>query len=35
MVYDHLLVTIPINATEDRLVGSWKIDELMRGKTKE
>src|SRR5205809_3796290 len=33
MVYDgHLPVTLPINATEDRVVGGWKINELMQGK---
>lgn len=33
MMYDgHLPVTLPINATEDRVVGGWRIDELMRGK---
>lgn len=33
MVYDGSLpVTLPINATEDRVVGGWRIDELMRGK---
>ncbi len=31
MIYGHLPVTLPINATEDRVVGGWKIDELMRG----
>jgi magnesium chelatase subunit I len=31
MMYDHLPVTIPINATEDRVIGGWKIDELMMG----
>jgi magnesium chelatase subunit I len=28
----RLPVTLPINATEDRVVGGWQIDELMRGK---
>lgn len=32
MMYGHLPVTLPINATEDRIIGGWKIDELMRGK---
>lgn len=33
MVYSGALpVTLPINATEDRVVGGWRIDELMRGK---
>ncbi len=30
MVYGQLPVTLPINATEDRVVGGWKIDALMR-----
>ena len=29
MMYDDLPVTLPINATEDRVVGGWYIDELM------
>jgi len=32
MMHDSLPVTLPINATEDRVVGGWKIDELMQGK---
>ena len=31
MMYDDLPVTLPINATEDRVVGGYKIDALMRG----
>jgi len=31
MMHDDLPVTLPINATEDRVVGGWQIDELMRG----
>ncbi len=31
MMYDQLPVTLPINATEDRVVGGWMIDELMKG----
>ena len=31
MMTGRLPVTLPINATEDRVVGGWKIDELMRG----
>lgn len=31
MMYGVLPVTLPINATEDRVVGGWKIDELMKG----
>jgi magnesium chelatase subunit I len=30
MMYDALPVTIPINATEDRVVGGWKIHKLMQ-----
>ncbi|HLX56686.1 MAG TPA: AAA family ATPase [Ktedonobacteraceae bacterium] len=30
MMYEHLPVTIPINATEDRVVGGWNIDALMK-----
>jgi magnesium chelatase subunit I len=33
MVYGHLPVTLPINATEDRVVGGWKIDALMQSKS--
>jgi magnesium chelatase subunit I len=29
MVYGDLPVTLPINATDDRVVGGWKIDELL------
>jgi magnesium chelatase subunit I len=29
MVKGYLPVTLPINATDDRVVGGWKIDELM------
>jgi|GEM_PF-531837 len=32
MMYGCLPVTLPINATEDRIVGGWKIDELMEGR---
>ncbi|MEH1779402.1 MAG: AAA family ATPase [Nostoc sp.] len=31
MMDDKLPVTLPINATEDRVVGGWLIEELMRG----
>nr|WP_255512178.1 AAA family ATPase [Planktothrix sp. FACHB-1355] len=34
MVYGQLPVTLPINATEDRVVGGWKIDALMRSESK-
>lgn len=34
MMYEGKLpVTLPINATEDRVVGGWQIDELMKGNT--
>ena len=32
MMYGHLPVTLPINATEDRVVGGWKIEDLMEGR---
>lgn len=32
MVYGQLPITLPINATEDRVIGGWKIDALMAGK---
>lgn len=32
MTFDRLPVCLPINATEDRVVGGWKFDELLRGK---
>ncbi len=37
MVYgqDVSLITLPINATEDRVVGGWKIDALMQGRSEE
>ena len=31
MMYHGLPVTLPINATDDRVVGGWRLDELMRG----
>ena len=31
MVYGGLPITIPINATEDRVVGGWKIEKLVQG----
>ncbi|MDF5711352.1 MAG: AAA family ATPase [Nostoc sp. S4] len=30
MMYDRLPVTLPINATEDRVVGGWRIDKLIQ-----
>jgi magnesium chelatase subunit I len=32
MVYGNLPVTLPINATEDRVVGGWQVAALMEGK---
>ena len=32
MIYGNLPVTLPINATEDRVVGGWNLDELLRSK---
>ncbi len=32
MMYDELPVTIPINATEDRVVGGWEMNELFKAK---
>jgi magnesium chelatase subunit I len=34
MVYGELPVTLPINATDDRVLGGWQIDDLLRGKAK-
>ncbi|MEK8016194.1 MAG: AAA family ATPase [Candidatus Parabeggiatoa sp.] len=34
MMSEKLPVTLPINATEDRVIGGWKIVELMRGEPK-
>ena len=31
MMHDRLPVTLPINATEDRVIGGWSINELMKG----
>src|SRR5215472_9422161 len=33
MVYQRLPVTIPINATEDRVIGGWQVQKLIDGKT--
>jgi magnesium chelatase subunit I len=35
MVYERLPVTLPINATEDRVIGDWQIDHLLKGHTVE
>lgn len=32
MMYKKLPVTIPINATEDRVIGGWDVDKLLQGK---
>jgi magnesium chelatase subunit I len=32
MIAEQLPVTLPINATEDRVVGGWKVNELIGGK---
>jgi magnesium chelatase subunit I len=32
MMYERPLVTLPINATEDRVVGGWRIDQLLQSK---
>jgi magnesium chelatase subunit I len=35
MMYSQLPVTIPINATEDRVIGGWQISELVHGQAVE
>jgi magnesium chelatase subunit I len=35
MTYDKLPVTLPINATDDRVLGGWELDALMHGEAKE
>ncbi|MDI2132798.1 AAA family ATPase [Yinghuangia seranimata] len=35
MVTDTLPVELPLGATEDRVIGGWQIDQLMKGKTEE
>ncbi len=32
LAHGRLPVTLPINATEDRVIGGWKIDALLQGK---
>jgi magnesium chelatase subunit I len=32
MLRHQLPITLPINATDDRVVGGWRIDELMQGR---
>ncbi|MBC6461074.1 ATP-binding protein [Actinomadura sp. HBU206391] len=34
MMYGVLPVTLPINATDDRVLGGWQIDALMRGESR-
>lgn len=34
MMYNALPVTIPINATEDRVMGGWEVTELVKGTTR-
>ena len=34
MVYGELPVTLPINATDDRVLGGWQIHDLLRGEAK-
>jgi magnesium chelatase subunit I len=35
LAYGRLPVTLPINATDDRVLGGWRIDELMQGKAEQ
>jgi magnesium chelatase subunit I len=35
MAYGELPVTLPINATDDRVLGGWQIEDLLRGEMKE
>lgn len=35
VAFGQLPVTLPINATDDRVVGGWRIDELMQGNAKQ
>ncbi|MGW0710596.1 AAA family ATPase [Streptomyces sp. NPDC002643] len=34
MVHSELPVTLPINATDDRVVGGWQLEALMRGEAR-
>ncbi len=34
-IYGKLPVTLPINATEDRVIGGWEVESLMKGEAKE
>jgi magnesium chelatase subunit I len=33
MLYGELPVTLPINATDDRVMGGWQVDALLNGRT--
>jgi magnesium chelatase subunit I len=33
MMYGEFPVTLPINATDDRVIGGWRIEALMQGRT--
>jgi magnesium chelatase subunit I len=35
MMHDALPVTLPLNATDDRVLGGWRLDDLMRGEAVE
>ncbi|MFF7899680.1 AAA family ATPase [Streptomyces sp. NPDC088817] len=35
MIYGRLPVTLPINATDDRILGGWQVDALLRGQPEE
>ena len=35
MMFDDLPITLPINATEDRVVGGWEIQSIMAGEAKQ
>ncbi|WP_329375443.1 AAA family ATPase [Streptomyces sp. NBC_01483] len=35
MIYGRLPVTLPINATDDRILGGWQVDALLRGRPEE
>lgn len=31
MIWERLPVTLPLNASDDRVLGGWRLDELMEG----
>jgi magnesium chelatase subunit I len=35
MMYNQLPVTLPINATDDRILGGWRLDQLLQGSAEE